>query len=72
MKNFTTVVKVCFILTSLVASIAFAGSQEQTVEVKPDGDWKGTLDAAGTKLGLVLHISTKDGALGATLDSGSI
>lgn len=37
--------------------------------MKPDGDWKGTLDAAGTKLDLVLHISSKDGALGATLDS---
>jgi len=60
---------VCFILASLLASIALAGSQEQTVQVKPDGDWKGTLEAAGTKLDLVLHISTKDGTLGATLDS---
>ena len=69
MKKFTTAAKVWFILASLLASIAFAGSQEQTVQVKPDGDWKGTLDAAGTKLDLVLHVSTKDGALGATLDS---
>jgi pimeloyl-ACP methyl ester carboxylesterase len=66
MKNSTTAARVCFILASLFASIAFAGSQEQ---VKPEGDWKGTLDAAGTKLDLVLHISSKDGALSATLDS---
>src|ERR1044072_1776262 len=66
MKNFTTAARVCFILASLLASIAFAGRQEQ---VKPDGDWKGTLDAAGTKLDLVLHISTRDRALSATLDS---
>lgn len=69
MKNFTTATRVCFILASLLVSIAFGGSQEQIVQVKPDGDWKGTLDAAGTKLDLVLHISSKDGALGATLDS---
>ncbi len=69
MKTFTTAAKVCFILASLLASIAFAGSQEQIVQVKPDGDWKGTLDASGTKLDLVLHISSKDGALSATLDS---
>jgi pimeloyl-ACP methyl ester carboxylesterase len=64
-----TLTRVCFILASLLVSIAFAGSQEQTVQVKPEGDWKGTVDAAGTKLDLVLHISSKDGALGATLDS---
>jgi pimeloyl-ACP methyl ester carboxylesterase len=69
MKNFTTASRVCFILASLLVSIAFAGNQEQIVQVKPDGDWKGTLDAAGTKLDLVLHISSKDGALSATLDS---
>lgn len=67
MKNFTTAAKLCFILATLLASIAFARTQEQTL--KPDGDWKGTLDAAGTKLDLVLHITTKDGALAATLDS---
>ena len=69
MKNFTTAARVFFILVSLLASMAFAGSQEQTVQVKPEGDWKGTIDAGGTKLDLVLHISGKDGALGATLDS---
>lgn len=69
MKNFTTAARVCFILASMLVSIAFAASQEQIVPVKPDGDWKGTLDAAGTKLDLVLHISSKDGALSATLDS---
>jgi pimeloyl-ACP methyl ester carboxylesterase len=69
MKNFTTAARVCFILASLLVSMAFAGSGEQVVQVKPDGDWKGTLEAAGTKLDLVLHINTKDGALTATLDS---
>ncbi len=69
MKDFMTVARVCFILASLLASIAFAANQEQTVQVKPDGDWKGTLEAAGTKLDLVLHINTKDGALAAMLDS---
>jgi len=69
MKNLMTAARVCFILASLLASIAFAANQEQTVQVKPDGDWKGTLEAAGTKLDLVLHINTKDGALSATLDS---
>lgn len=56
-------------LASLLASMAFAGSQEQIDQVKPDGDWKGTLDAGVAKLDLVLHISRKDGALSATLDS---
>ncbi len=69
MKNLITALRACFILASLLASIAFAGTQEQAVQVKPDGEWKGTLEAAGTKLDLVLHISTKDGALAATLDS---
>src|SRR5678815_799809 len=69
MKNVTIATRVCFILGSLLVSVAFAGSQEQIVQVKPDGDWKGTLDAAGTKLDLVLHVSKKDGALSATLDS---
>lgn len=37
--------------------------------MKPEGDWKGTIDVGGTKLDLVLHVSAKDGALTATLDS---
>lgn len=53
-----------FLLVSL-----FAFSQEQPGQVKPDGDWKGAIEAGGTKLDLVLHISSKDGALSATLDS---
>ncbi|HET6863446.1 MAG TPA: hypothetical protein VFH91_10365, partial [Pyrinomonadaceae bacterium] len=64
-----TATRVCFMLASLLVSIAFAGNQEQIVQVKPDGDWKGTLDVAGTRLDLVLHISSKDGVLAATLDS---
>jgi len=69
MKTFTTAARVCFILAALLVSTALAGSQEPIVQVKPDGDWKGTIEAAGTKLDLVLHIITKDGALSATLDS---
>lgn len=53
----------------LLASIALAGSQEQTGQVKPEGDWKGTIDAGGTKLDLILHVTQKEGALSATLDS---
>jgi pimeloyl-ACP methyl ester carboxylesterase len=63
-----TAARVFFILTSLLVSIAFAGSQEQ-IQVKPEGDWKGTIDAGGVKLDLILHVSSKDGALSATLDS---
>jgi pimeloyl-ACP methyl ester carboxylesterase len=63
-----TAARVFFILTSLLVSIAFAGGQEQ-IQVKPEGDWKGTIDAGGVKLDLILHVSSKDGALSATLDS---
>jgi hypothetical protein len=63
-----TAAKVFFVSISLLVSIAFAGSQEQ-VQVKPEGDWKGTIDAGGVKLDLILHVSSKDGALSATLDS---
>lgn len=34
-----------------------------------DGDWAGTLDAGGKKLRLVLHITSYEDGLGATLDS---
>lgn len=56
-------------LVALLTSIAFATSQEQTKQVEPVGDWKGTLSVSVVKLDLVLHISKKDGALSATLDS---
>ncbi|HEX7295605.1 MAG TPA: alpha/beta hydrolase [Pyrinomonadaceae bacterium] len=46
-----------------------AATQEQDVQVKPEGDWRGTLDAGTAKLDLVLHIIRKDGALSATVDS---
>jgi len=58
----------CLLLSPLV-SIAFAGRQEQTAQVTPEGDWKGTLDAGAAKLDLVLHVTKRDGALSATLDS---
>jgi pimeloyl-ACP methyl ester carboxylesterase len=69
MKKLTTVVKVFFIVVTLLTSMAFATKQEQTAQVKPEGDWKGTLDAGVVKLDLVLHVLRKDGALSATLDS---
>ena len=69
MKDFTTAAKTLFIVIILAASMTFAVSQEQTAQVKPEGDWKGTLNAGGAKLDLVLHVSRKDDALSATLDS---
>jgi pimeloyl-ACP methyl ester carboxylesterase len=69
MKNLMTAAKVFCMLLGLLGSIALAGSQEQTGQVTPEGDWKGTLEAAGIKLDLVLHVTKKDSALSATLDS---
>jgi pimeloyl-ACP methyl ester carboxylesterase len=68
MKNFKKAAQ-AFLIVSLLSSIAFATSQEQTQQVDPVGDWKGTLDAGTAKLDLVLHVTKKDGALSATLDS---
>jgi len=68
MENFMRAAMVFCMLLSLL-SISFAGGQEQTAPVNPEGDWKGTLDAGGVKLDLVLHVTKKDGALSATLDS---
>ncbi len=67
MKNPMRAIEVCLLLVTLLCSIVF--SQQQIAQVKPEGDWKGTIDAGGTKLDLILHISKKDGALSATLDS---
>lgn len=69
MKNSMTATTVFFLAVTLLVSTAFSVSHEQTAQVKPDGDWRGTLNAGGTKLDLVLHVTTKDGALSATLDS---
>ena len=69
MKNFTRAAKSFFILVCLLSSIAFTTSNEQTPQVEPVGDWKGTIDAGGAKLDLVLHVSKKEGVLTATLDS---
>jgi opacity protein-like surface antigen len=69
MKNFTKAAKSFFVLVSLLTSIVLATSQEQTQQVEPAGEWKGTLNAGAVKLDLVLHVSKKDGALSATLDS---
>jgi pimeloyl-ACP methyl ester carboxylesterase len=56
-------------LLALSLVVAFAATQEQTAPVKPEGDWRGTLDAGVAKLDLILHIVRKDGTLTATLDS---
>jgi len=57
------------VLLTLSLVVAFAATQEQTAPVKPEGDWRGTLDAGGAKLDLILHVVRKDGTLTATLDS---
>jgi len=41
----------------------------QDADAKPEGDWEGTLDAGRVKLRMVLHVTRKEGAYGATLDS---
>jgi len=51
-------------VAALVLAASFANAQDIA------GDWQGTLDAAGSKLRLVLHISkAPDNSLKATLDS---
>jgi opacity protein-like surface antigen len=57
------------VLLALSLVVAFAATQEQTAPVKPEGDWRGTLDAGTAKLDLILHIVRKDRTLTATLDS---
>lgn len=69
MKNLFRAGKAFLMLVSLLASIALGASQGQTEQAQPEGDWKGTLDAGVVKLALILHVSKKDGALNATLDS---
>ena len=68
MENLIRAAK-AFLWISLLTSFVFANSQEQTSPLDPVGDWKGTLDAGAAELNLVLHVSKKDGALSATLDS---
>ncbi|HEY5883653.1 MAG TPA: alpha/beta hydrolase [Pyrinomonadaceae bacterium] len=41
----------------------------QSVQVKPEGDWEGTLDAGVAKLKLVVHVVRKGEQLTATFDS---
>lgn len=53
----TLVMAVCLLMTS------------QLFAQKIQGDWYGTLDAMGTKLPLVFHISGTDDALKGTMDS---
>ena len=71
MKRSITFGKTCTVALLLTLSLAtaFAALQEQTVPPKPEGDWRGTLDAGGAKLDLILHVVRKDGTLSATLDS---
>jgi pimeloyl-ACP methyl ester carboxylesterase len=57
------------VLLALSLVVTFAATQEQTAPVKPEGDWRATLDAGAAKLDLVLHVIRKDGRLTATLDS---
>ena len=41
----------------------------QAADAKPEGDWEGTLAGGPAKIRIVLHITRKEGAYGATLDS---
>lgn len=71
MKRSIAFTKTCTValLLTLSMATAFGAMQEQTVPPKPEGDWRGTLDAGVAKLDLILHVVRKDGTLSATLDS---
>ena len=76
-----TTVAESLLLCSLLVVVSLAGSwithdrhqlqqtTTQTVQVKPEGDWEGTLDAGAAKLKLVIHVVRKGEQLTATLDS---
>ena len=57
------------VLLLLIVTTSLAATQELSLSIKPEGDWRGTLDAGAAKLDLVLHIARKDATLTATLDS---
>jgi len=57
------------VLLTLSLVVTFAATQEQTAPVKPEGDWRGTLDAGVAKLDLILHVVRKNDTLTATIDS---
>src|SRR5687768_204609 len=73
--------KVIIFLSSLLMAVSFADAwatqhqhhlqqtPTQSVQVKPEGDWEGTLDAGAAKLKLVIHVVKKGEQLTATLDS---
>ena len=73
--------KVVTFLCALLVAISSAGAgpthdqphlqqtTTQSVQVKPEGDWEGTLDAGVAKLKLVIHVVKKGEQLTATMDS---
>jgi pimeloyl-ACP methyl ester carboxylesterase len=70
MRRSNALVKIWTLVVLFVSSLVVAfAAQEQTAAVKPEGDWRGTLDAGAAKLDLVLHVVNKEGKLTATLDS---
>src|SRR6185503_1007610 len=71
MKRSIAFAKTCTFALLLTLSLAttFAAMQDQTAPAKPEGDWRGTLDAGVAKIDLILHVVRKDGTLSATLDS---
>ncbi len=71
MKRSIAFARACTVALLLTLSLAtaFATMQEQPVPIKPEGDWRGTLDAGAAKLDLIIHVVRKDGTLSATLDS---
>jgi hypothetical protein len=54
-----TFAKTCAVLLALSLVAAFAGTQEQTAPVKPEGDWRGRLNAGSAKLDVIFHIVKK-------------
>jgi pimeloyl-ACP methyl ester carboxylesterase len=57
------------VLLAFSLVVTLAATQEQTAPVKPEGDWRATLNAGAAKLDLILHVIRKDDTLTATLDS---
>jgi hypothetical protein len=53
-----TFAKTCAVLLALSLVAAFAGTQEQTAPIKPEGDWRGSL-MPDAKLDVILHIVKK-------------
>ncbi len=65
MKRHLTAFAVCLFLLSLLAALPLAAQPAPGAA----GEWLGAIDAGPAKLRLGLHVETKNGTLGAVLDS---